>query len=50
MTLNKLLLIAAVICLAIAFVITAGWVNAEGDARDAWLIGGIGLGFGSFLP
>lgn len=50
MTLNRALLIACVICLAVAFIITVGWVDADGDARDGWLVGGLGLGFASFLP
>ena len=50
MSLNRALLIAAVICLAVAFIITVGWVDAEGNARDAWAIGGLTLWAGSGLP
>lgn len=50
MTLNRILLIAAVVCLSVAFIITVGWVDAEGNARDGWLIGGFVLFAGSFLP
>lgn len=48
-TIARLVLLVAVFCLGVAFIITAGWVDAAGDARDAWLIGGLALFAGSFL-
>lgn len=50
MTLNRALLIAAVIVLAVAFIITVGWVDAAGNARDGWMIGGLLAFVASFLP
>ena len=50
LTLNKILLIVAVLCLAIAWLLTVGGLEAEGNARDAWLVGGLTLGFASFIP
>lgn len=50
MTLNRALLIAAVVCLVVAWIITVGWVDAEGSARDGWLVGGLALFAGSFVP
>lgn len=50
MTINRALLIAAVVAFVVAFIITVGWVDAEGDARDGWLVGGFVLFAGSFLP
>lgn len=48
MTLNKVLLVAAVLCLAVAFILTVGWV--DGSNPSAWGYGGFTLGFASFLP
>lgn len=50
LNLNKILLIAAVLCLLVAWLLTVGWLDATGNARDGWLVGGLALGFGSFLP
>lgn len=49
-TLNKIILLVAVICLAVAFIITAGWVDGHGNDRDVWFTLGVLLGFASFLP
>lgn len=48
-TIARLVQLAAVFCLGVAFIITAGWVDAEGNARDCWLVGGLALFAGSFL-
>lgn len=50
MTLNRVLLVAAVVCLTVALIVTVGWVSVEGDDRDGWLVGGLALFAASFLP
>lgn len=43
LNLNRILMVAALICLVVAWIITVGWVSAAGDARDGWLVGGLAL-------
>lgn len=52
MTLNRVLLVLAVVCLVVAFIVTAGFggVHSDVQARDEWLIGGLALFAASFLP
>lgn len=41
--LNQILFVLATVCLTVALAVTLDWVDAEGAARDAWLILGLGL-------
>lgn len=45
----KVLLVVSVVCLAVALVVTLGWVDAAGNARDGWLVGGLLAYVGSVL-
>lgn len=47
--LSRALVIAAVVCYAIALAIAAEWVTAAGNARDVWFLLGTLLFAGSFV-
>jgi hypothetical protein len=49
-TINKLLVVLALVALVVAWIITVGWVDAAGNARDGWLTGGLALFVASFIP
>lgn len=50
LTISFVLLLVGVFCIAVAELLTLGWVDAEGNARDCWFIGGVLMSFASFLP